>query len=149
MWVEIHHARITSCTTSPLSLASRRESARVAGGIRNAVPTRQRLLRACLSRAPEQNGCFRDRRKGSARERGPLPVGCPPRTYHAGCVSTVVSHGLRGWLGESVPQQSVRRRRPEQRLLGPPPQMATVSLFADGEFPEQTEREAPMAGLVA
>ncbi len=51
---------------------------------------------------------FRDRRKGFARERGPLAVGCPSRTYRAGCVSTVVSNWLRGWLGESVPQQSVR-----------------------------------------
>jgi hypothetical protein len=50
----------------------------------------------------------------------PLPVGCPPRTYRAGCVSTVVSHGPRGWLGESVPQQSVRRvnqQRGNQRTL--------------------------------
>ena len=39
----------------------------------------------------------------------PLPVGCPSRTYRASCDSTVVSHRLRGWLGESVPQQSVRR----------------------------------------
>jgi len=38
----------------------------------------------------------------------PLPVGCPSRTYRAGCVSTVASNWLRGWLGESVPQQSVR-----------------------------------------
>src|SRR2546421_2785321 len=39
----------------------------------------------------------------------PFPVGCPSRTYRAGCVSTVVSHRLHGWLGESVPQQSARR----------------------------------------
>src|SRR5437870_10710380 len=71
--VEIQYARITSCTTSPLSLASRRESAQVAGGTRNAAPPRQRLLRACLSlRAPERNVDFRDRRKGFGRERGPL-----------------------------------------------------------------------------
>jgi len=84
----------------------------VAGGTRNAAPSRQRLLRACLSRAAERNVGFRDRRKGSARECGPLPVGCPPRTYRASCDSTVVSYGRRGWLGESVPQQSVRRSNP-------------------------------------
>jgi len=39
----------------------------------------------------------------------PLPVGCPSRTYRAGCVSTVVPHRLRGRLGESVPQQSGRQ----------------------------------------
>ncbi len=39
----------------------------------------------------------------------PLPVGCPSRTYRASCNSTVVSHRLRRWLGESVPQQSVCR----------------------------------------
>src|SRR5438309_11033736 len=70
--VEIQHARITSCTTSPLRLANRRESAQVAGGTRNAVPPRQRLLGACLPRAAERNVGFRDCRKGSARERGPL-----------------------------------------------------------------------------
>src|SRR2546429_3406265 len=107
--VEIQHARITSCTTSPLSLANRKESARVAGGTRNAAPSRQRLLGACLSRAAERNVGFRDRREGSARECGPLAGRGPSRTYRAGCVSTVVSHRLRGWLGESVPQQSARR----------------------------------------
>src|SRR2546430_17602155 len=58
--VEIEHARITSCTTSPLRLANRRESARVAGGTPNAVPTRQRLLRARLPRAAERDVGVRD-----------------------------------------------------------------------------------------
>ena len=44
----------------------------MAGGTRNAAPPRQRLLGTCRSRAAERNVGFRDRRKGSARERGPL-----------------------------------------------------------------------------
>jgi len=38
----------------------------------------------------------------------PLRSGARRARYRAGCVSTVVSNWLRGWLGESVPQQSVR-----------------------------------------
>jgi hypothetical protein len=34
--------------------------------------------------------------RGSRVNADPLPVGCPPRTYRSGCVSTVVSQGLRG-----------------------------------------------------
>jgi hypothetical protein len=47
--------------------------------------------------------------RGPRASAAPLQVGCPPREYRASCDSTVVSHRLRGWLGESVPQQSVRR----------------------------------------
>src|SRR2546429_7311722 len=70
--VKIQHAGIPSCTPYPLRLANGREGAGVPGGTRNAAPPRRRLLGPCRSRAAERNVGFRDRRKGSARERGPL-----------------------------------------------------------------------------
>src|SRR2546423_5724882 len=40
--------------------------------------------------------------KGPRVSAASLQVGCTPRTYRASCDSTVVSHRLRGWLGDML-----------------------------------------------